>query len=403
MIKIFYKILIFVLIFFLLFVGYFAYFGFTTSKFNTIIKNQIKKQNNELDIDLKKVKLHLNLKNFSIRIKTSNTQILISNSDNIDLKEISSSIAISSYFKNKFALKNLLIKTKENNISSYINLYRLSNNNLRYVLLNQLVKSGTAKINVDLNFDDFGKVKKNYNLKGKIINAELQIPDKDNIKDLNFDFTIKENDYKLDKILFKYEKINFNSEFLNIKKENNKFSVKGNLNNKKNKIDSDLISILFKNNLDILDFSDSKFDSSSKFSFYLTKNFKVKDLFIDSNLNLNELILNYESDKIRNYISAYKNEIKIKENKLKVKYEKNKVILNGSSEFYIQENKKNIIDFNFKKINDLTSFEALINLSNIDFKVNEISYQKKANSNVGLEIKGSTKKNKIFLKKINYI
>ena len=233
MIKIFYKILIFALTLFLLFVGYFAYFGFTTSKFNTIIKNQIKKQNNELDIDLKKVKLHLNLKNFSIRIKTTNTQILINNSDNIDLKEISSSIAISSYFKNKFALKNLLIKTKENNISSYINLYRLSNNNLRYVLLNQLVKSGTAKINVDLNFDDFGKVKKNYNLKGKIINAELQIPDKDNIKDLNFDFTIKENDYKLDKILFKYKKINFNSEFLNIKKENNKFFVKGNLNNKK--------------------------------------------------------------------------------------------------------------------------------------------------------------------------
>ena len=104
MIKIFSKILIFVLIFFLLFIGYFTYFGFTTSKFNTIIKNQVKKQNNELDINLKKVKLHLDLKNFSIKIKTANPQIIINNSENIDLVEISSSISIHSYFQNKFAM-----------------------------------------------------------------------------------------------------------------------------------------------------------------------------------------------------------------------------------------------------------------------------------------------------------
>ena len=138
MIKIFSKILIFILAFFLVFIGYFTYFGFTTTKFNTVIKNQVKKQNNKLDINLKKVKLHFDLKNFSIRIKTENPQIIINNSDNIDLVEISSRIAISSYIQNKFALKNLLIKTKENKISSYINFYRISNNTLRYVLLNHI-------------------------------------------------------------------------------------------------------------------------------------------------------------------------------------------------------------------------------------------------------------------------
>ena len=48
--------------------GYFAYFGVTTSKFNGIIKDQIRNQNNDLDVDLKKVKLHLDLKNISPRI-----------------------------------------------------------------------------------------------------------------------------------------------------------------------------------------------------------------------------------------------------------------------------------------------------------------------------------------------
>ena len=63
MIKNFLKILILILISLFLFIGYLAYFGITTSKFNTVIKDQIRNQNSELDIDLKKVKLHLDLKN----------------------------------------------------------------------------------------------------------------------------------------------------------------------------------------------------------------------------------------------------------------------------------------------------------------------------------------------------
>ena len=162
MIKNFLKILILILILFLLFIGYFAYFGFTTSKFNLIIKDQIKKQNSDLDIDLKKVKLHLDLKNISIKIKTKNPKIILNNSDNIELKEISSNILISSYLQNKFAAENLSIKSKNNEISSYINFYRLTNNSLQLILLNKFVKSGMAQINVELNFDDSGRINNNY-------------------------------------------------------------------------------------------------------------------------------------------------------------------------------------------------------------------------------------------------
>tara|TARA_Y100001960_G_C14292386_1_gene642149 strand:+ start:73 stop:666 length:594 start_codon:yes stop_codon:yes gene_type:complete len=197
MIKNFFKILTLILIFFLIFIGYFAYFGFTTSKFNTIIKNEIKKKNNELDINLKKVKLHLNLKNISIKIKTKDPKIVINNNENIELKEISSNIIISSYFKKKFVLKNLSIKSKKNKISSYINFYRLTNKSLKLILLNQFIKDGMAQVDVDLNFDDNGEIKKNYNLIGKISNAELQIPNNNKIKELNFNFLIKDNDYQL--------------------------------------------------------------------------------------------------------------------------------------------------------------------------------------------------------------
>jgi len=402
MIKNFLKILILILILFLLFIGYFAYFGFTTSKFNSIIKDQIKKQNNDLDIDLKKVKLHLDLKNISIKIKTKNPKIILNNSNDIELKEISSSILLSSYVQNKFAIKNLSIRSKNNEISSYINFYRLTNNSIQLILLNQFVKSGMAQINADLNFDDSGKIKSNYNLTGKILNAKLQILNNKNIKELNFNFSIKDNDYKFEKILFRFNKINFNSEFLNIQKKNDKFFVKGNLKNKKNKINNDLILLIFNDNLENFDFSNTKFDSISEFTFDLSKKFKIRNLKVDSKLNLDELILKNDLYKIKNYIKNYNNFINLKENKLHIKYSKQKILIDGSSEFYIDDNFKNLIKFQIEKSKNKTNFETFLNLENLHLIAEDISYNKIKNDNAILQIKGFKNKKKLFFRNINY-
>ena len=402
MIKNFLKILILILILFLLFIGYFAYFGFTTSKFNSIIKDQIKKQNSDLDIDLKKVKLHLDLKNISIKIKTKNPKIILNNSNDIELKEISSSILLSSYVQNKFAIKNLSIRSKNNEISSYINFYRLTNNSIQLILLNQFVKSGMAQINADLNFDDSGKIKSNYNLTGKILNAKLQILNNKNIKELNFNFSIKDNDYKFEKILFRFNKINFNSEFLNIKKKNDKFFVKGNLKNKKNKINNDLILLIFNDNLENFDFSNTKFDSISEFTFDLSKKFKIRNLKVDSKLNLDELILKNDLYKIKNYINNYNNFINLKENKLHIKYSKQKILIDGSSEFYIDDNFKNLIKFQIEKSKNKTNFETFLNLENLHLIAEDISYNKIKNDNAILQIKGFKNKKKLFFRNINY-
>ena len=171
MIKNLFKTLIIILTLFIIFIGYFSYFGFTTSKFNSVIKDKIKKQNSDLDIDLKKVKLHLDLKNIAIKIKTKNPKIIIKNSEKIELKEISSNILLSSYFQNKFAIKNLLIESKKNEVKNYINFYKNINNSLELILINHLIKQGKAQINIELNFDDSGKIKNDYKLSGKVLNA----------------------------------------------------------------------------------------------------------------------------------------------------------------------------------------------------------------------------------------
>ena len=402
MIKIFLKIVFVILALIFLFLGYFSYFGFTTSKFNSLIKDQIKKQNRELDIGIKKVKLHLDLKDISIKIKTKNAQIILNNSDKIDLEEISSSILISSYLQDKFVLKNISIKTKKNKLNSYINLYKLSKRSLNYVLLNQLIKSGMAQINVDLSFDDAGRIKKNYSITGKIINADLYIPNNDNIRALNFNFSINNNNYKLEKILFQFNKINFNSEFLNIKQKNDNFSIEGNLNNKKNKINNDLILLIFKNNLENFDFSNSNFISNSEFTFDLNKKFKIKNLQIKSELNLDNLILKYDSTKIKNLIKNYDNLINLKESKINFKYSNEKLLIDGSSEYYIDKNSKDLIKFKIEKNKNKTNFESFLNLKNLELVIDDIAYKKIKNDKATLQIKGFQSKEKIFFKQINY-
>ncbi len=402
MIKNLLKILISVLLIVTIFIGYFAYFGITTSQFNSFIKEQFKKQNNNLDIDLKKVKLHLDLKNISIKIKTKNPNIIINNYDKVELNEITLNISISSYFQNKFSIKNLRINSKDNKISSYINFYIHSNNSLQLILLNQVLKQGTAKININLNFDEAGNIINDYNLSGKVSNAEIQIPKNIILKKLNFNFNITDKNYKLEKILFKFNKINFNSELLEIKEKNDKFFVKGNLKNKKNKINDDIIFLFFNDSLKNFDLSKSKFDSNSEFTFDFNKKYKIKNLKIQSLLNIDELFLKYDFYKIKNYVKNYNNLINLKENKFNIKYFDKKFIVDGSSEFYIDKNLKNLIQFQFEKSKKRMNFETFLNLKNLDLVFEDFAYKKTKNNTATLKIKGFSDNKKLFFKHINY-
>ena len=402
MIRKFLKIITSLLILLIIFLGYFAYFGITTSKLNTFIKDQIKKKNNDLDIELKKVKLHLNLKNITIKILAKNPKIKLNNSAYLNLNEISTNISVFSYLQKKFAIKNLLIKSKSNEIQSYINFYKLNNKNtLQIFLLNQALKNGIAQINAELYFDDNGKIKNNYILSGKIINAELQIPNK--IKELNFDFTIKDKIYKLEKILFTMNKIKFNSEKLNIKKDNKKFYLDGNLKSEKNKINDELILLIFNKSFEKIDFSNSRFNLNSDFSFEINKKFKIKNLKVNSKLNIDELILKTDFYPFENYINNFNNSINLKENELNINYSKQKYLIDGTSKFYIEKEYNNKMKYKISKSKKKTDFETFFNLKNIGLNFVNISYEKTKKNTATLQIKGSEKKNIILFKNINYV
>ena len=126
MIKRLFKIISLVVIFLLIIIFYLSYFGVETSRFNSMIKDQIKAQNKEIDIKLTTVKLHLDLKNLSIKIKTQNPELATGNKK-IKIEEISSIISINSYIKKNFSIKNIFIKTKSNDVIDYLEFYKIIN------------------------------------------------------------------------------------------------------------------------------------------------------------------------------------------------------------------------------------------------------------------------------------
>ncbi len=398
-----FKILIAILIIVTLAVSYLHYFGLETSKFNNIIKEQIQNQNKRLDLNLKKVKLHLDLKDLSLKIKTINPTLVIDNSVNLELDEVSSNISINSYFQNKFAIKNLEIKSKKNEIKNYINLYRLTNNIAQFIVLKQIVKNGNLELNASINFDQSGKILNDYKLFGKISDTSLAMYNYQNIDNVNLNFEIVKENYNLKKISFILNKIKFNSDLLSIQHKNKIFYVDGNIKNKISNFDNKIFSIFFKNNFKNLDFANSKFDSDSKFSFKYSNKFKIQNLKIKSQINLDQINLKHNFKKINKFINNHNNLIELKKNNLNISYLNNEFNLNGSSELYFNDDIKNITNFKVFQNKKKTTFNSKINLSNLEFKIDDISYYKKPNKNAILEINGLKRNNEIIIKKINYI
>ena len=98
---------------------YLNYVGIETNKFNSKIKNEIKSHDSRINIELKKVKLLLDIKNLSIKIQTKDP-VIIYDDRRLNIEKISSNISIKSYFINDFGIKNLLILTKENKVKDLL-------------------------------------------------------------------------------------------------------------------------------------------------------------------------------------------------------------------------------------------------------------------------------------------
>ena len=380
-------------------VFYLSYYGIETKRFNQIIKDKISETNNKIDIELNKVKIILNLSNFTIGIKTKNPNIIFEN-NKIKLETIGTDFSIGSFFKKEFSINNAKITTKENSLKDIIRIAKIFKNTPQLFILNKMAKEGVIIADIDLNFDDKGKLTKGYNIKGSVKDGKIRLFNKKNINNISFDFNIKNKQYLLENGQIEYEKLKLSSKKIKVNDKNQYFLFEGDVSSPKSLVNSNLLTVIFKNNLENIGINNVNFGSENNFSFRLEKKFKISNFKINSKIDLQKLTYKKRSNSLKKYISSYNDSVELIDHKIELLISKNKLLIKGNGNFLINE-KIDKINYEVKSNDDKYNFKSQIELNNIPLQIKLLNYTKKESKNALLNIEGSYKKNQnIYFKNI---
>ena len=363
-----FKSLIFFFIFIIIFIVYLSTIGIETDRFNNQIKNKVNKINKSLDVDLKKIKLILDPLNFKIYAKTVGTTVYYSKKP-LALESIKTQISLNSLIKNKITSSNIQVTTRSIIFKDLIKFIRAVNNKPELIILEKILKKGHIILDLSLNFDDNGKIKEDYEIKGLIKEAKINFLNQANFENLNFNFNLKKDNYSLNEIKFKIEKVNFISKKIIIKKKQKSFLIDGNVKNDKSNINSKIIKLL-NLNFENLIIEDVNFKSDNKFIFEIDNKFNIKNINLDSDINFDQLKYK-KPDILKNYLLNVDNLILLNNQKINLTYEDEKLTVEGNGDVQLSNNEIDQINYLINKKDKHLNLNANLFLKNINFKKQE--------------------------------
>ena len=280
----------------LLSVSYLTFFGHETDKFNKIVKSEINKSNSNISLDFEKISIKLDPINLKLFIKFINPNLNYSKI-NLPLTLLKTNINLEFLIEKKIIINDITLSTKYLDLEKLKPLLKkinINNENLK------LIKSGKLKVeNLNLKFDENLNIKDNYIVNGDINTVNIKVTDEYEIQNLISTFT-----YRQGSLLFKdmswdlINKKNDKNEFLNsqieILQKNNfkefdiKFEVKDlqdlfnipvmNYELSKNVTQKITAKLTINKKKEILFSNISISDNNNKFD--------IKDLKLDKNFNL---------------------------------------------------------------------------------------------------------------------
>ena len=344
--------------------------------------------------------------NFIINQNTTNLKEIELYYDNIFL----TSKEVEIYKDNKRYEINGNFKTKKTKIN--LNKYKkIFNLNLDLLDSRPINLSSDNKLSFEINNR---LVIKNLILESKLSFDEIYTKPKyqDFIYLKNGDILINYNKKNLEIILnsnFLFKNIKNNNETSNNlikaiykKKLNEIASVKINLSNSKNKINSRE----FKKFISLKNFNLTKqdifFSSENYMNFNLNKNNKIENFNIKSKIKADNILFQYKSQRIKKYFSNFKNQINLSDSNIELNYSNKNFKLDLKSKYSLNEIYEDI-SLNVQKKNKNYLFDLNVDLDNAEININELDYKKKLNVTSNLYINGIYKdNNEIFFNDIHF-
>ena len=394
------KILVILIITLATIVIYLSLYGVKTDKFNKEIIKNVSKINKKINLSLNEVNYLLNPLNFSINISTKNPKILLEDKS-LDLKDITSNISLKSFISNQFSIDDLKISTKEIKIKDLISLTRAVEGSPQLFVLDNITKEGLISTDINLKFDLDGEIKNNYQITGTVKKAKFNIFNKVEIDDLNLSFNISNNQLTLKKIETNLNSIKLKSPLIKIEKKKDIFFVDGEVANKEQNFDIKKLKPIFGDLPNNIEIEKIDFNSVNIFSFNINKKLKLKDLKLETNLNLENFQIVKNPLNLKTFLPNYAEQIKFKDHKIKIKLIKGILDIRGDGDIYIGDESEQL-SYNVIKDDRKITFNTNLNIKNNPLTINFLDYKKKKGNSSEILLKGIYKKNKeLILKDIS--
>ena len=350
---------------------YLSLIGIETDKFNNTIKDKVSQSNNQLDVQLKKIKLTLDPFNFKINAKTIGTKLIFQKKV-VELESIKTKISFNSLFKNKIVSSNFIVSTRSVLLKDLVGFLRVTTNRAELFFLEKSIEKGYAIIDLELSFDKDGNIKKDYRIKGLLKDGKISLLNDYNLENINFSLNIENDNYNFKEIKFSTNDIDFFSDSLKIKKNKKEFFVEGYIENEKSILNDKLLNLI-KLNFNNVNFVNIKFASKNDFSFNLNKKLKFKNLTITSKILIDETEY-YKPEILNDYFSEVKDKINLKDHKIEAIYKKDYLSIKGTGKIQLEKDFDEI-DYSVSKINDKVDFDSNIKISELKIK-NQKNIQK---------------------------
>ena len=406
MIKNIFKVFILIIIILVIVISYLSYFGIKTNKFNNIIEDRLNKINPKISIVFESTYLKLKPLKFSFRISVDEPQIRF-NTKIIQVENIRSDIQLKTIFLEKKSLKNLSIVTKQNELNHIIDFIRLFKNNIQTMLFDRFIDNGYINISAEVNFDDNGKVKDDFIIKGEIENTDIYLLDRSQFS-TSLNFIIKDKLYLFKKLQYNYNGIEFKSDKIEIAlKQDKSYLFSGDVSNLKSDVLINNLPNYIKKSVKFLDQESLNFESDSNFSFVLDEKFKIFDIKLDTELFVDSFKSNNDYKTIKK-IFNFDDDFLINENEISISYiDKSK---NNNKSSILKINGKGLVvnqEYKDKFTYNFISHDSVNELF-VEFYVNQnpiyldiLDFKKSKNDNSKITLNSVMQNDKNLIKELS--
>ena len=175
-------------------------------------------------------------------------------------------------------------------------------------------------------------------------------------------------DLKIQKEILKFPE-------LTILKKNKDYLISGKLVNKKINLNNKKFKKYFKNINKNFKINQISFLSENNFVFFINKNLKIKNLNIDSKINLKDLKIKNEIN-LKNFFPEINYVIFLRNHEIKMNYKDDNLKITGSGNIFLQKN-PDYIEYSILKIKDKINFNTLLDIKDNKLKINFLNYKKR--------------------------